>query len=213
MSETSSIRLLVADDHELVRDGIRARLSSNDDFLIIGEASNGQEAVELTRKLNPDVLLMDISMPVMNGLEATRMIRDLNCPTRILILSIYDNPEYVHGVMQRGANGYILKDVSANEMFRAIRTVATGGFYLGPNVASPFTRDEPCTNAVEKYGLTTREIEVLRYIAQGLQNKDIARELSISVRTVESHRGNLRDKVGGGNAAFLTRIAHELKLL
>jgi len=207
------IRILLADDHELVRDGIRARLENEGAFDIVGEATNGLEAIELVAEHGPDVLLMDISMPVMNGLDAARQIRKRFPKVNILVLSVYDNPEYVRGVMQAGARGYILKDISAPEMINAITSVCNGGYYFSSAVGSTLIAGEQPTNVADPYGLTDREREVLIGVANGRPNKEIARELGISVRTVESHRLNIRDKVGSGNAAHLYKIAQELQLL
>lgn len=223
-----TISLIIADDHEVVRDGIRARLQEVPDLKIIAEAKNGSDAVEQVSRHNPDVVMLDISMPILNGLEAARKIRENGHTCKILMLSIYDAPEYVQGAVKAGANGYLLKDSSANEMVSAIRSVAAGGLYfsakvapsLVPSVANPTDRmahgefdNLPDLRKVCAYGLSTRERQVLRAIAQGLANKEIASDLSISVRTVESHRLNIREKTGGGNTAQLTRIASELQLI
>ncbi len=207
------LRILLADDHELVRDGIRARLESTRNFSVIGEATNGEEAVELALRLKPDLIMLDVSMPLKNGLEVAREIRTRNADARILILSIYDNPEYVRGAMQAGANGYILKDVSATDMIRAITSIASGGYYFSSQVAPTLMGLEAKPVVDDPYGLTEREREVLGAIAKGRSNKETAKALDISVRTVESHRLNIRDKVGGGNAAHLARIAQKLNLL
>ncbi|MEP4270477.1 MAG: response regulator transcription factor, partial [Roseibium sp.] len=126
---TRPIRVLLADDHELVRDGIRARLLKIPELEVVGEATNGRDALDLAAELRPDVLLMDVSMPVMNGLEAATRMRESLPQVAVLILSVYDNPEYVRGVVQAGARGYILKDISAAEMITAITSVANGGYY------------------------------------------------------------------------------------
>ncbi|MEP3279327.1 MAG: response regulator transcription factor [Stappiaceae bacterium] len=207
------IRILLADDHELVRDGIRARLESTENFSVIGEATNGEEAVELALKLKPDLIMLDVSMPLKNGLDVAREIRARNADARILILSIYDNPEYVRGAMHAGANGYLLKDVSAADMISAITSVASGGYYFSSQIAPTLMGLETKSVVEDPYGLTEREREVLGAVAKGMSNKETAKNLNISVRTVESHRLNIRDKVGGGNAAHLARIAQELDLL
>lgn len=225
---TPPISIVIADDHEVVRDGIRARLQEVGDLTIIAEAKNGSDAVEQVSRYNPDVVMLDISMPVLNGLEAARKIRENGHTCKILMLSIYDAAEYVQGAVKAGANGYLLKDASAQEMVSAIRSVAAGGLYFSAKVAPSLipqsvgikggqghgefdTLREP--RKICAYGLSTRERQVLRAIAQGLANKQIALDLSISVRTVESHRLNIREKTGGGNTAQLTRIASELQLI
>jgi DNA-binding NarL/FixJ family response regulator len=208
---------LLADDHELVRAGIRARLETETDLTIVGEAHDGEEAVHLAEKLKPDVVVMDVSMPNLNGLEATTLLRQRGFQCGVLILSIFDAHEYVRGALDAGANGYILKDVSANEMIRAIRTVASGGLHLSPDVAGTVLaaaegKTNPSDKANEPYGLTPREKDVLRLVASGKTNKQIADDLTISVRTVESHRQNLREKLDGGNAMQLMKVAQELGL-
>ncbi|MBO6508383.1 MAG: response regulator transcription factor [Roseibium sp.] len=207
------IRVLLADDHELVRDGIRARLRRVPEVEVVGEATNGRDALALARDLRPDVLLMDVSMPVMNGLEAAMQLRKTQPEIAVLILSIYDNPEYVRGVVQAGARGYILKDISATEMITAIKSVATGGYYFSSAVGPTLVGANTSAPVEDPYGLTDRERQVLTAVAKGQPNKDIAAELGISVRTVESHRLNLREKVGNKNAAQLYKVAQDLGLL
>lgn len=209
-NQQNPIKLLIVDDHELVRDGIRARLEDETHIEIIGEAANGLEAISKARELSPDLIMIDINMPHMNGLDAVAKIREQKLPCRVLLLSIYDNREYVSRAKSLGANGYILKDVSQPEMVRAIKMAAEGQFYVSENLASALTK--PARVADDPYGLTTRERQVLLSIANGKLNKQIAAELDISVRTVESHRSAIRQKTGGGNAARLTHIASELKL-
>ena len=209
----SPITVVLADDHELVRDGIRARLSRVDSLEVIGEATNGKEALELVAALKPSVVLMDVSMPLMNGLEAASIIRNQYPQTRVLILSIYDNPEYVRGVVQAGAKGYILKDISAKEMITAILSVANGAYYFSSAVGPTLVGATKSAPVDDPYGLTDREKQVLAAIAKGQPNKEVAKNLGISVRTVESHRLNLREKVGCKNAAQLYKVAQELGLV
>ena len=206
-------RVLLADDHELVRDGIRARLQKVPELEVVGEATNGRDAVNLALELRPDVLLMDVSMPVMNGLEAAMEIRKTRPDIAVLILSVYDNPEYVRGVVQAGARGYILKDISAAEMITAINSVASGGYYFSSAVGPTLVGANTSAPVEDPYGLTDRERQVLTAIAMGQPNKEVAKELGISVRTVESHRLNLREKVGNKNAAQLYKVAQDLGLL
>lgn len=208
-----TIRVLLADDHELVRDGIRARLEKTGAIEIVGEATNGREALDLVAALKPDVVLMDISMPVMNGLEAANEVRRRFPGTSVLVLSIYDNPEYVRGMVQAGARGYILKDISATEMITAITSVAKGGYYFSSAVGQNLMSEPQASLVADPYGLTERERQVLTAIAKGQPNKEVAKNLGISVRTVESHRLNLREKVGTKNAAQLYKVAQELGLL
>lgn len=213
------IRVLLADDHPLVIDGIQARLESEGGIEVVGQAGNGREAIELVQSLQPDVVLMDVSMPVMNGLEATRELRLCSPETRVLILSMHDNREYMVELMQSGARGYILKDVSAAEMVRAIETVCQGGTYFSASAShtlfSHATQPEVAPGVPEGVitELTPRELMVRRQLAEGHNNKEIARELSISVRTVETHRQNIKSKLNIHTAAGLVRYALEHKLV
>jgi len=211
--QAKTIKVLLADDHALVRDGIRARLVKVPEIEIVGEATNGREALDLAKELRPDVLLMDVSMPIMNGLEAASQIRKAYPAIAVLILSVYDNPEYVRGVVQAGARGYILKDISAAEMITAISSVASGGYYFSSAIGPTLVGAASSAPIEDPYGLTDRERQVLAAIARGFPNKEVARNLGISVRTVESHRLNLREKVGTKNAAQLYKVAQDLGLL
>lgn len=208
------IRVFIADDHELVREGIRSRLGLSGDMEICGEAQDGREAVDKCLTIRPDIIFLDISMPVMSGLEAATKILEENRDARIIFLSIYDNPEYIREALRIGAKGYLLKDISREEMNVAVQAIHSGGTYLGSKVAQAFhpNSTEAETNACS-YNLSERERQVLAEIARGSKNKTIAEKLNISVRTVESHRLTLREKTGGGNAAELARIASELGLV
>jgi DNA-binding NarL/FixJ family response regulator len=202
------IKLVIVDDHDILREGIRARLQDHDKFEILAEGRNGAEAVDLYERHKPDVLLTDISMPVMNGLDAATQILSSHQNAKVIFLSVYDDPEYVTKAVSIGAKGFVLKDVSKPEMVNAICRVAHGGRYFGPGVTTKLPETEP----VEDFGLTKRERDVLTRIAKGLTNKEIANELNLSVRTVESHRSSIRDKTGGGNAIALAKIASDLNL-
>jgi two-component system nitrate/nitrite response regulator NarL len=214
---TDSIRVLLVDDHPLVIDGIQARLENEGGIEVVGQAGNGLEAIELVQSLKPDVVLMDVSMPIMNGLEATRELRTRSPETRVLILSMHDNREYMVQLSQSGARGYILKDVSAAEMVKAIETVCQGGTYFSASASqtlfSHFTDPEAANSAEEPGELTPRERMVLRQLAEGHNNKEIARALSISVRTVETHRQNIKSKLNIHTAAGLVRYALEHNLV
>ncbi|MCC9620819.1 response regulator transcription factor [Thalassospira sp. MA62] len=204
------LRILLCDDHALVMDGIRSRLECFDHIDIVGEASNGQEALSLASLLKPDIVLMDISMPVMNGLEATEKFRDILPDTKIVILSMHENPEYLRTAQLAGAKGFILKDVSSNDMVRAIETIANGG----EAYSSSFERMSSGENGPEDgVPLTSRERTVLRLLAQGASNKHVARELDISVRTVETHRRNIKRKLDIDSSAGLVRYAIEKGLV
>ena len=206
------IRLLIVDDHLLLRDGIAAILQQEPGIAVVGHASNGREALDQVRQLNPDVVLMDIGMPVMDGLQATQLIKEQWPAVRVLILSMHDEPEYIKKIMQAGASGYVLKDVAADELLRAIVAVHRDGTYFSARASRHlFQAAEPAATASEP--LTARELEVLKLIARGHCNKDISRELDISIRTVESHRQNLRNKLGIQTTAGLTHYAIEHRLV
>ncbi|MEM7289729.1 MAG: response regulator transcription factor [Pseudomonadota bacterium] len=211
---THHIRIFIADDHELVRDGIKSRLMLSDEMDICGEAANGREAVTLCREIEPDIIFLDISMPEMTGLEAAAEILTENPEAKIIFLSIYDNPEYIREALRIGAKGYLLKDISHEEMMIAVKAIFNGGTYLGSKITREIeaitgaSQPQPC-----KYNLSHREQQVLIEVARGSKNKAIAEKLNLSVRTVESHRLKLREKTGGGNAVELSRIADEMGLV
>jgi two-component system nitrate/nitrite response regulator NarL len=204
------INILLVDDHPLVRDGIRARLESEEGISVIGEAQNGQEALDFVAQRAPDVALMDVSMPVMNGLDATKIFKEQHPEIRVLILSMHDSREYILQLIQSGASGYILKDVSSDELIKAIETVHQGGTYFSSSASqSLFSADQPQTQTEEVAALTPREATVLKQLAEGKSNKEIARILDISVRTVETHRQNIKQKLNIHTAAGLARYAIE----
>src|SRR6266481_1014730 len=188
------IRVILADDHTVVRQGLRALLAAEGDIDIVGEAENGRQAIQLVKKLLPDVAVIDIAMPVLNGLEATRQITRSVPTTKVLILSSYSDDEYVSQLTEAGAAGYLVKQTAANELIKAIHEANKGNAFFSPSIAKRL-RDQ-CREAfvsgqpVRKRSdyLTTREAEVLQLIAEGRANKQIAAELCISIKTVEKHR-------------------------
>ncbi|RVU30540.1 MULTISPECIES: response regulator [Neptunomonas] len=206
------IDVLLVDDHPLVRDGINACLSDHPSINVIGQASNGLEALSVAESEQPDVVLMDVSMPVMSGLEASKELRLRFPAMKILILSMHENREYIMQLMQSGAAGYVLKDVSSDELIKAIELVYQGGSYFCPK-ATETLLDETQTKTQPTNGrrdqLTKREEMVLRLLAEGGSNKEIARSLDISVRTVETHRQNIKQKLNIHTAAGLTKFAIE----
>jgi two-component system nitrate/nitrite response regulator NarL len=211
---TQRIRVLLVDDHPLVIDGIQARLENEGTIEVVGRGGNGQEAITLCKALQPDVVLMDISMPIMNGLEATRILSRDAPEIRVLILSMHDNREYMVQLIQAGAKGYILKDVSAAEMVKAVETVYHGGTYFSASASQTlFSHFEQSGNETTESPLTQRELTVLTLLAEGHNNKEIARVLGISVRTVETHRQNIKAKLDIHTAAGLTRYAIEHALV
>ena len=206
------IRVLVADDHMIVRTGIRHVLESESDFVVIGEAGSGSEAIALAAELRPDIVVLDISMPDQSGLEVAARLRSGSAAPRILILSMHNNAEYVLESVRAGAHGYLLKDTAAAELRTAIRAVCRGESYFSPPVATRLTaavRGEygPSNTGLDL--LTSREREVWLGIARGRTNKEIAAELGISHRTVETHRESLMRKLQIRTVAELTRLALE----
>lgn len=210
-ASVSTIRVLVADDHAVVREGIRHVLSADEGFEIVGETANGADAVSLARALEPDVIVLDISMPGMSGLEAAEQIRDAVPGAHILMLSIHDHEEYVLQSVRAGAHGYLRKDSSPSELRGAIRTIHQGGSFFSAPIARNLS--SALRNERRVAQLTARERDVLVEIASGRTNKEIASLLGISVRTVESHRESLMKKLDVHGVAALTRFAIDNGLL
>lgn len=209
----SAIRVLIVDDHAIVRDGIRALLALADDMAVVGEAAGGRDAIALARTLAPDVILMDIAMPDLGGLEATLEIRRIRPDARILVLSQYADAEYVRRFLRAGVSGYILKKAAGAELVAAIRAVHRGGLVLDPEIARDAVTGEPATPAAVAAGpdpyerLTDREKQVLKLVAEGRSNKDVAELLGISVKTAMSHREHVMAKVEAHNRTDLIRFA------
>jgi two-component system NarL family response regulator len=192
------ISVLIVDDHTLFRRGIRKMLEAEDDIQVLGEASNGNEAIELTRQLIPDVVLMDIQMPEKDGIEATRIIHREMPHIGVVFITMYENDEFVYRGLQAGGKGYILKDADPDTMLRAICAVAKGESLLGPTIALKVIRQFDGiekTNESIMGNLTPREVDVLKQIADGLSNKEIALKLSISEKTVKNHINNILSKL------------------
>jgi two-component system, NarL family, response regulator NreC len=203
--------ILLADDHRVVREGLRTLLAQEADLSVVGEAADGREVVELARRLRPDVVIMDIAMPELNGIEATRLIV-AECPAiRVVALSMYADRRFVTQMLRAGALGYVLKEAAFEELARAIRTVAGGKPYLSPTVAGfvveEFVQQVSATASKSLEILTTRETEVLKLLAEGKRAKEIALELKIGVKTAEAHRQNLMNKLEMHSIAELTRFA------
>lgn len=200
MDASSAIKVMIADDHALVREGTRQLLDGRPGLKVVGEASDGEEAVELARQLRPDVILMDIAMPRMNGVEATRRIKEA-CPSAsVLILTAYDDEQYIYALLDAGAAGYLLKNVSGEELVRSVQSVAEGESVLHPAIASKvFKRATGGGSAAEAGAeidaLSEREITVLALAAKGLSNKMIAKQLDLSDRTVQVHLSNIFSKL------------------
>ncbi|RTE64488.1 DNA-binding response regulator [Amphritea opalescens] len=211
------IRVVLVDDHALVQEGIIARLENEPSLEVVGAASNGAEALPLVAELKPDVVLMDISMPVMNGFEATERLRAEQPNVRVLILTMHESREYILKLIQCGAAGYVLKDVSASELVNAIKTVYSGATYFSAGVSQSLFSQPDLTlqndTAPQQDALTCRETEVLSLLAGGASNKEVARQLAISVRTAETHRQNIKNKLDIHTAAGLVRYAIEHQLI
>ncbi|KUM41545.1 response regulator [Pseudomonas sp. EpS/L25] len=198
------IRIVLVDDHALVRAGVRALLGTIDRFTVVGEASGGEEALELLARLDPDILLVDIGLKDINGLELTALITERAPRARVLILSMYDNREYVSTSLRVGAAGYVLKDAPSEEIIAAVKALAVGGRFYSRAIAARL--GEGGTSEGE---LTPRERQVLLLMAQGLNNKTMAQRLHLSVRTVETHRLSIRRKLDIQKPADLVRHARE----
>jgi DNA-binding NarL/FixJ family response regulator len=205
------ITVLLAEDHMVVRQGLRKLLEAEDDLEVVGEAETGRQAVEMTRRLRPAVVVMDIAMPLLNGLEASRQILKQASGTRILILSAHSDDAYVEKALEVGAKGFLLKQTSAHVLSRAIREVQKGNVFFTPSIAKRFVGSKPlaASNSVKKKvaQLSSREVEALQLIAEGKANKQIAAELGLSIKTVEKHRQRLMQKLGIHDTAGLTRYA------
>ena len=204
------IRVLVVDDHAILRDGIRSILESQEDIIVVGEASNGEEALEFAGNLLPDIVLMDISMPKTNGLEATRLIKERYPQVKVLILTQHDNREYIAPALGAGASGYVLKRSGRREMLNALRQVYEQGAFLTGNVTQEVLKEYSQNGHNKKEAeqhLTDREHQVLNLIVEGKSNKEIALELGISPKTVSVHRTNLMLKLDIQNTVELIRYA------
>jgi DNA-binding NarL/FixJ family response regulator len=211
------IRVLIAEDHLMVRAGIRALLEKAGDIHVLGEASNGQEAIEMTEQLKPDVLIMDIMMPRLNGIQAAESMRDLKLPTQILLLSMYSDAGFVHQALQCGVKGYVLKSSVSDELLWAVRAVASGKTYLSSPISEivvesainphAISQSEPLSN------LSPREKEILQLIAEEYTSAEIGKMLFISEKTVEKHRARLMEKLNVRNLAGLVRLAVKYHLV
>jgi DNA-binding NarL/FixJ family response regulator len=206
------IAVLLVDDHTVVRQGLRALLKAEGDMDVVGEAENGRQAVTLARKTSPDVVVMDVAMPLLNGLEATRQILKLLPTAKVLVLTSYGDDDSVDQLIQAGASGYLIKQTAANDLLKAIREVQRGNSFFSPTIAKRL-RDQSrrafdtSGSGKKSVDLTSREAEVLQLIAEGFSNKQIAAELIISIKTVEKHRQQVMNKLNIHDVAGLTRYA------
>jgi DNA-binding NarL/FixJ family response regulator len=215
-----NIKILIVDDHEVVRDGLKNILLSLNNMAIAGEAANGEDAISMYDSLKPDLVIMDISMPGMNGIEATRIIKENDPDAKILILTMHDNQEYLNQIIRSGAKGFVLKNTDKEELLDAVKTVSGGENFFSKDISKliieNYIRSAKETDKNEGYKevpLTKREIEILKYIAEGNSNQEIANRLYISYNTVDTHRKNIMHKLSIKNTAGLVRYAIEKGLI
>lgn len=203
------IRVYIADDHAIIRDGLRALLEGKDDIEVVGDAGDGRQAVKEAGELRPDVVVMDISMPHRNGIEATALLREKSPATRVLILSMHATTEHVFRALQAGARGYVIKNSAGAELVEAVRTVHAGKRYFSPKVSDllveDYVRENRTASPVE--ALSTREREILQLIAEGHTSADVGRMLSLSPKTVETYRSRLMQKIGVEDLTGLVKFA------
>ena len=218
MSQNPSYRVVLAEDHTILREGLKALLSTQPELLVVGEASDGREAIRCAEELKPDLMLLDLSMPRSNGLEALKDIKRLSPQTKVLVLTVHKTEDYVFTALQAGADGYVLKDSTSTELMLAVRSVLNGERYLAPAIASTVVSGYLGGKA-ESFlrpsfdDLTSREREVLKLIAEGYRTKDIGEYLCISPKTVEKHRANLMDRLNLRTVSALTTYAIERGLV
>jgi DNA-binding NarL/FixJ family response regulator len=207
------IRVVIAEDHHLVRDGLRALLERAGDMEVVGEATNGVEAVELVERERPDVIVMDVTMPERNGIEATHLIRSLDTSTEVVMLSMHAEPALIRRSMLAGAKGYVLKGSVTEELLLAVRSAYRGATYLTPIASESILNSDTGSPSSQSADLTPRELEVLHLIGDGFTNRAIASRLSISVKTVERHRTSVMAKLGVHSIVELMRESFRLGLL
>ncbi|WP_405268386.1 response regulator [Cellulophaga sp. Ld12] len=223
MSQT--IRIVLADDHSLVRDGIRALLEEEEDLVVVAEVSNGKEAIDMVNEKKPDLLIIDIRMPEMNGIDAVEILNKQGTTTKTIILSMHDSEEYILKSVSAGANGYLLKDTGKTEFIKAIRTVQHGGKYFSGDISNVLVNNllsgsKPVSEKPKHiksndnpFDLTSKELQILELILSGLTNKQISEKLENSKRTVETHRFNLMRKMDVKNLIDLSKKAQEFNLV
>ena len=213
----SKIRLLIVDDHRMFREGIRKRLEEEPDFTVVGETATAEEALVLVEKKSPTIVLLDIRLPSMSGIEAARVMHTRWPDLKVLILTGYDFDQYVRAAARAGIKGYLLKDAPQDSLVSGIREIAKGGTVLAPNIASKVIQNLASSGGISRrrptFELTVRELEVVEMLYRGLRNTEIGRHLSISPRTVEAHVGNIILKLGAQSRTEAVRIASEKKLV
>ena len=208
----AKIKVVVADDHAIVREGVRMILAREQDIEVVGEAGDGQQALDLVASLRPQVVIMDISMPGMGGIEATQLVKAKHPEVQVLVLTMHEDETYVFQLLRAGAAGYVLKRAAAQDLVQAVRAAAKGEAFLYPSIArkvvEDYLRRVETGEERERYdGLTTREKEILTLIAQGLSNQQIAEKLYISIKTVQTHRAHILEKLGLHDRTELVRYA------
>ena len=209
-------RILLVDDHQMFREGIRSRLERESDFVVVGEASSAEEALGLMEEQNPSIVILDIRLPVVSGIELARLLRDGWPELKLLVLSGYDFDQYVTALARIGIDGYLLKDAPQEDLVRALREIANGGVVLPPAIASKVMRSyasEPVRRTRQLWDLTLREIEILELLHEGLRNAEIARRIAISPRTVEAHVSRIIAKLGAQSRTEAVRFALERGLI
>jgi two-component system response regulator NreC len=214
----NKVRVLIADDHALIRSGLTRLLGEDSNIDVIGHAENGREAIQKVQELSPDIVLMDIGMPVMNGMDATKQIKKRYRDVKVLVLSVHDNEEYLYRAFQAGAVGYMLKKAADSDLVNAIHVVARGDFFLYPSITrtvveSYMTKPRTQKAATNCDSLTEREQEILKMVAEGYTCREIAEVLFISVKTVETHKSNIMDKLNLHKRPELVRYAIKNKIL
>ncbi len=197
----SKTKVLLVDDHTIVRQGIKALLDTQEGIEVVGEAEDGREAIEKAKQMAPNVIVIDITMPNLNGIEATRQIKKINPEIKVLVLTVHDNEEYIHRILQAGASGYLLKESAVSDLVSAINAVEKGDIFLSPSISKVVVKDyirhvETDSGDFDSLNvLTNREREVLQLIAEGHTNRDIARILKLSIKTIDVHRSHIMDKL------------------
>ena len=207
----NKLRIILAEDHETIRDGLKLLVNSRSDMEVVGEANNGRTALQLAAEVSPDVVVMDISMPQLNGLQATKKLKNKSPQVKVLILTRHSEPGYLQELLQAGASGYVLKQSKSEELIRAILAVAAGQTYLDPAVTeravTQLRESGQVAHKVPNANLTAREADVLRLIALGYVNKEVAARLNLSIKTVEAHKANAMNKMGMKSRVDIVRYA------
>lgn len=207
MNQAQPIRVLLAEDHTIVRQGLRLLLESQTDLSVVGEADNGETAVTLAEELQPSVAVLDLAMPKCNGIDALPLLLQASPDTRVLVLSMHDEPEYVRPAIRAGAQGYLLKGADMSDLVKAVRVLAEGHSFFSPSIASYLVQDRQPSTSEDNNPLTPREAEILQWIAEGYTSPQIAQRLSISHRTVDTHRTRIMQKLNIHNIAGLVKYA------